>query len=373
MSDYIYRCNLTRQYERYKREIDGAIKKTLESGVYILNREVELFEEEFAKYIGRSFGVAVASGTDALILALKAAGLKKQDRVITSTYVSTPVPTAIVHAGGIPVFTDIEEESYLMNPLEVEKKISTNTRFIIPVHLFGSVCDVTAINKTAKKNHICIIEDAAQAHGSIFRNKKAGSFGRLSCFSFYPTKNLGAYGDAGMVLTDSRRIRDRLRLLRNYGKKNNPFDSQILGFNSRLDELQAAVLRVKLHHLDEMNKKRTRLVEIYKRELKSAPIIFPKIEDHVKSNYHILAVLCENGRSRLVKFLAANKIQTNIYYPRPLHLMPAFRKYVSKYDKFPVSEKISKQVVAFPLYPEMEEEKVIFISKKIKEYFFKRG
>lgn len=369
MNNYFWRCDLRKQYKKYKLEINRAIERTLESGAYILDREAKLFEEEFARYIGRVFGVVVASGTDALMLALKVAGIKKQDRVITSTYAPVPVPTAIVLAGGIPAFTDIEEESFLINPDEIEKKIVPSTRFIIPVHLFGSVCNMTAINRIAKYNSLCVIEDAAQAHGSTFRNKKAGCFGRLACFSFYPTKNLGAYGDAGLVLTDSRRIRDRLRLLRNYGKKDNPFDSEILGFNSRLDELQAAVLRVKLRHLDEMNRRRIHLAQLYKRELKSTPLIFPRIDEQVKSNYHILTVLCKRGRSGLIKFLASNKIQTNIYYPKPLHLMPAFKKYVSQYEKFPVSERTSKQAIALPFYPEMEEKKVIFITNKIKEYF----
>jgi len=373
MAEYIWRCNLTKQYRQYKKELDWAIKSVLQSGAYILSREVRLFEEEFAKYIGRSFAVAVASGTDALILALLAAGLQENDRVITSTFAPTPVPTAIVRAGGIPVFVDIERDSLLINPDHIRKKASRNTRFIIPVHLFGSVCNMASINRIAKNKGLCVIEDAAQAHGSIFKDKKAGSLGGIGCFSFYPTKNLGAYGDGGMVLTDSRKIFHKLRLLRNYGKKDNPFDSQILGFNSRLDEVQAAVLRVKLRHLDRMNKKRRQIADLYMRELKDLPLEFPKLNKDTQSNYHIFTILCKRRRNSLLQFLTGNNVQANIYYPRPLHLMPAFSGYVKRGEKFPVSEKVSKEALALPLYPELEEREALLISRKIKGYLLKKA
>lgn len=369
MADFIFRCDVSKQYKRYRNEIDRALIKVLGSGVYILGEEVKKFEKEFAGYIGRAYGISVGSGTDALILALKAAGIKKGDKVITSTYAPAPVPTAIVLAGGKPVFSDIEEDTCLISPNEIEKKISRKTRFILPVHIFGSVCNIAAINNIARKNNLLVIEDAAQAHGSFFGGKKAGSFGDLSCFSFYPTKNLGCYGDGGMILTDSKITADKLRLLRNYGKKYNPFDSEMIGYNSRLDEIQASILRVKLRYLDKMNKERLKLVNLYKEGLRGLPLIFLKEYENAKSNNHIMAILCREKRDGLMKFLKRRGIQTNVYYPKPLHMMRAFKRYLNPNDKFPVSERISKEAMALPLYPELKKEDVWFVINTIREYF----
>ena len=373
MKNYIYRCDLSKQYKLYKAEIDRKIADVLKKGVYTLGREVGFFEEEFSAYTGRSYGVSVASGTDALILALKVAGIKKGDGVITSTYAPVPVPTAVVLAGGVPVFADIEEDTALIDPCSIESRISDRVRFILPVHIFGSVCSMNTIKRIAARKRLILIEDAAQAHGSNLSGKKAGSFGMLSCFSFYPTKNLGGYGDGGIILTDSRKTAKRLKLLRNYGKKYNPFNSESLGFNSRLDELQAAILRVKLRHLDEMNDKRRALVELYRKELQDTPLTFLKAYAGGEPNCHILTVLCATERDGLLKFLEAHNIQANIYYPKPLHLMRAFRKYAGAREKFPVSEKMAKEAIALPLYPELGRKTVAFIAETIKKYFFNKG
>lgn len=369
MAKYIFRCDASKQYERFQRDINSAVKKVLKSGVYILGSEVRMFEKEFASYIGRAYGVAVASGTDAITLALKALGIKKGEEVITSTYAPTPIPTAILLAGGIPVFADIEKDTCLIDPGEIERKIRRGIRYIIPVHIFGSVCNMFAIEKIARRNGAFVVEDAAQAHGSSWDGKRAGSLGHISCFSFYPTKNLGGYGDGGMMLADKKSIADRLKLMRNYGKKYNPFDSEIVGCNSRLDEIQAAVLRVKLRYLEEMNKDRSRLADLYKEGLKGLPLFFLKEYDNAKTNYHIMTVLCKERRDGLIKFLEGHNVQTNIYYPTPLHKMRAFRKYVNSKEKFPVSEKISRQALALPMYPELSRNDVAFIIGKIKQYF----
>jgi len=235
--------------------------------------------------------------------------------------------------------------------------------------ILGRTTDL--INNIARANKLTVIEDVAQAHGSLLGNKRAGSFGKFSCFSFYPTKNLGEYGDGGMILTDDKKSAVLLRLLRNYGKKDNPFDSEILGYNSRLDELQAAILRVKLPHLDEMNKKRAKLVKLYKEMLDGYPLEFLSDRKGAESNHHILNVMCRSRRNNLIRFLESNNIQTNVYYPTPLHLMNAFKKYVGKNEKFPNSERASEEALALPLYPELSRKSVIFIAGKIIEFFYR--
>ena len=241
------------------------------------------------------------------------------------------------------------------------------------MHLFGAVCDMSEISRIARSFGMVIIEDASQAHGSEYKRKKAGSFGDLAVFSFYPTKNLGAYGDGGMILTDDSKIAGLLRLLRNYGKKSNPFDSEILGHNSRLDEVQAAVLSVKLNYLDKMNEERAKIADIYKKGLKGLPLSFLSERHGARSNNHIFTlVVCEKNRDDLMKFLEQNGVQTNVYYPKPLHLMKAFSAYVRTWEKFPVSEKMSRRMLALPIYPELKQSEAYFIIEKIKD-FFKKG
>lgn len=370
MFNAIKRCDLTAQYQNFRAPIRRIMDEVLTSGNYVLGKQGQLLEREFADYIGCKFGVSVASGTDALILSLKAAGLRNGDKVITSTYAPSPVATAIILAGGAPIFVDINPETCLMSLDDLEKKITKTVKFIVSVHLFGSVCNMQDINQIGKDNNITCIEDASQAHGSTFMGKKAGSFGVLSCFSFYPTKNLGAYGDGGIILTNNTKIKEMLIQLRNYGKKKNDvFNSKIVGFNSRLDEIQAAVLRFKLRHLDHMNQKRYKLFSLYKKELENTPLSFLKVHSQVKSNLHLLNVFCKKNRSQLQKYLEQNKIQTNVYYPTPLHGMPAFKKYVTKNEKFPNSERVTKQILALPMYPELTIQQVKRITHTINHFF----
>lgn len=369
MDRYIYRCDLSKNYKYHGKEIAAAMTAVAKSGVYTLGKEVRLFEEEFARYIGRRYGIGVGSGTDALVLALKAAGLRQGDGVITTVYAPTPVPTAIVLAGGVPIFTDVEKGTCLMSADTIEDKMPCRARFIIAVHLFGSVCDMPNILRIAKKRGLTAIEDCAQAHGSALAGKRAGTFAPTACFSFYPTKNLGAYGDGGIILTDDRKTDRALRMLRNYGKEKNPFDSKILGYNSRLDELQASVLRVRLRHLDGANRARVALVNVYREGLEDLPIDFLKFYPDTLSNYHVLTVLCRKERDSLGKYLEKNGIQTNVYYPTPLSRMKAFRRYVRRGDTFPVSERICRQALALPLYPEMSKDTASYIVGKIREFF----
>ncbi len=370
---YIRRHDLVPQYEYLSAEINEALKRVLGSGRYILADELRYFEEDFAKYIGCDYALGVASGTDALALALRVAGIQPGDEVITSTYAPTPTPAAILMAGGTPVFCDVEKDTCLMESGRIEELITEKTRFIMPVHIFGLPCNMDEITELAGRHELLVIEDAAQAHGSSIGEKKAGSFGTLSCFSFYPTKNLGGYGDGGMILTSDYSYRENLLQLRNYGKKDDPFTSYRQGINSRLDEVQAAVLRVKLKYLDKMNQERTRRADIYKKELENSPLVFlntrPGHLESVYTNHHIFTVLCPGYRDELRTYLELQKIQTNIYYPTLLHQMPAYRPFVRENQSFETAEMLSKQALALPLYPELELEVVEYIIEKVLEFF----
>jgi dTDP-4-amino-4,6-dideoxygalactose transaminase len=372
MTNYIWRHDLTPQYERFEAEIIGAVKKVFRSGRYILNGELEAFEQEFASYIGCGFAVGVGSGTDALFLALRASGVGKEDEVITTTYAPTPTPAAILMAGARPVFVDLEPGTCLMNPALIEENLTPRTKAILPVHLFGIPCKMEKILSLGKKYRIPVIEDAAQAHGSLIGSRKAGSVGDLSCFSFYPTKNLGGYGDGGAVLTYRRDFKEALNLYRNYGKKYDPFNSEIPGVNSRLDEIQAAILRVKLHHLDSLNRERADLVRLYQEGLRNEPLQFLPVPEGVTPNHHILTVRCPSRRDDLMKYLESRGIQTNVYYPKPLHCMSAYKEYVKEKQTFPEAEKLSFEALALPLYSELKPGTVEFIVGRIREFFGRR-
>ncbi len=349
----------------------GAVRKVCRSGRYILGTELEAFEREFADYIGRAYGIGVGSGTDALFLALRAAGVGRGDEVITTTYAPTPTPAAILMAGAKPVFLDVEPGTCLMNADLVEEKITGNTKAIIPVHLFGIPCRMEKITDVAEKHGLILIEDAAQAHGSAWGLKKAGSMGDLSCFSFYPTKNLGGYGDGGIILTDDPGLREKLILYRNYGKMHDPFNSEIPGVNSRLDEIQAAILRVKLGYLDAMNRERADLVNLYRTGLRGLPLEWLQTPKGAIANHHILTIRCPGARDELAKHLESRGVQTNVYYPQPLHDMPAYRQYAQG-QIFPQAEKLSQEALALPLYPELAPATVKFIIEQIKGFFRNR-
>jgi len=253
---------LNRQWENIKDEVKGPIEKVIQSGRFILGEDVGLFEEEFAKYCGVRYGVGVNSGTDALFLACLACGIGKGDEVIVMPYTYIATTLAISMAGARPVFVDIDEKTYNIDISKIEKAITKKTKAILPVHLCGHPADMKPLMEIARKYNLKIIEDCAQAHGALYKDKKVGGFGDASCFSFYPTKNLGAFGDGGMVLTNSEKIKEILLLLRDYGRKGR-YEHIIKGYNSRLDTLQAAILRVKFRHLDEWNEKRRKIAALY--------------------------------------------------------------------------------------------------------------
>ena len=365
----IWRCDLVPQYEAYKSEIDEAINKVFYSGQYTLGKNVEEFEEEFSAYIGCKYGVGVNSGTDALILALWCFDIEKGDEVITTPFTAIPTYSAIRHVGATPVFVDIESDTFLIDLNKIENAITEKTKAVVPVHLFGNVVDIEKLRNIVGPD-IFILEDCAQAHGASIRGKNAGSIGDISAFSFYPTKNLGGYGDGGMVITNNPEWNDLIRKKRMYGMINKD-EFVVDGINSRLDELQAAILRVKLKYLEDMNKKRFELGRLYNDNLKG-DFIFPQtIRDDVKTVYHVYSAICNSRRDDLMEYLTGKNIQSNVYYPMPLVKQVGYMNIFGKKNKLPVTEDVARKIISLPLYPEMSNEIITTVSMAIKSFVSK--
>lgn len=335
------------EYKFIKSEIDSAIKKVLDSGWFILGKEVETFEREFAKYLGVKYCVGVGNGLEAIFLILKALGIGTGDEVIvpSNTYIATVL--SISHTGAQPVFVEPDIQTYNIEPTKIEKKITQKTKAIIPVHLYGLCANMNQINRIAKKYELHIIEDAAQAHGSMFRNKKAGSLGDAGAFSFYPTKNLGAYGDGGCVVTNSKWIFEQVSLLRNYGSPRK-YHNNIIGFNSRLDEIQAAIIRIKLRHLDKWNKLRRQAVKDFKNIFKNMDWIWPIEPDGFYHTYHQLVVRSKK-REEDIKYLENLGYKCLIHYPIPPYKSEAYKdSYLGQ--KFPIADEISETIFSLPIH-----------------------
>jgi len=362
----IYRCDLVPQYKLYKEEINEAINRVLLSGKYILGNEVERFEKEFAEYIGSNFGIAVANGTDALILSLMALGIKNGDEVITTPFTAIPTVSAIIDVGAKPVFVDINLDTFLIDIEQIKDKINERTKAIIPVHIFGNVVDILKLREVIGDN-IPIIEDACQSHGSKINEFLSGSMGDMGCFSFYPTKNLGAYGDGGMIVTNNEELANKLKLLRMYGMVDY-HHIKINGINSRLDEIQAAILRVKLKYLDEMNRKRQEIAKRYMQNLNHEMFTFQKVLPNTISNYHVFAVRVKGDRNKLIQYLDNHNIQTNIYYLMPLHLQEANKFLGYRKGDFPNAEKLCQEILALPMYPELSVENQYYIIETLNKF-----
>lgn len=363
----IWRCDLVPQYEAYKEEIHGAINRVLASGRYILANEVSTFEKEFAEYIGTEYGIGVANGTDALTISLMILGVGKGDEVITSPFTAIPTVSAIIDAGAIPVFVDVDEKTFLLDIAKVKNAITINTKAIMPVHIFGNVVDIPKLKQIV--SDIPIIEDASQAHGSKLDGKNVGTLGDLGVFSFYPTKNLGAYGDGGMIVTNNPEYAKRAKLIRMYGMVD--YNHIIInGINSRLDELQAAILRVKLKYLNKMNEARDKIATRYRLELNQEFFNHQQIPKNVYSNYHVFVSRFKGHRDKLITYLEAKGIQTNIYYLLPLHLQKANEFLGYKKGDLPIVERLCSEVIALPMYPELNtnnHEEVIYEVNKFCE------
>jgi dTDP-4-amino-4,6-dideoxygalactose transaminase len=339
------------QYAAYRTEIDLAIKNAVESGRYILGPHVEAFESEFARYIGVTEAIGVSSGTDALHLALAACHVGQGDEVITVAHTAVATVAAIEMTGAVPVFVDIDPIYFTIDPSLIESAITPRTRAIVPVHLYGQPADMHGVLEIARRHRLRVIEDCAQAHGAEWGGRRVGNWGDIGCFSFYPTKNLGALGDGGMVVTSNPELAARVRLLREYGWSSR-YVSEIPGWNSRLDEIQAALLRVKLAHLDTDNERRHRIAEYYTARLGGAGVTLPVERPESRHAWH-LYVVRSTRRDALREQLASNGVGTLVHYPVPIHLQPAYNKRTVRGPSLPATEHAAREVLSLPMYPQL--------------------
>ncbi len=358
--------DMKRQYDTIKEKIDSAVAEVLNHGWFILGPEVKELERRVAEMCGVSFGVGVACGTDALLLSLDAAGVGPGDEVIVPDYSFFASAGVVSRLGARPVFVDIEEDTYNIDPNKIKDAITSKTKAIMPVHLFGQMADMDPIMIIAREHSLAVTEDAAQAIGSTYKNKQAGSIGDFGCFSFYPTKNLGAAGDGGMVVTNNKDYTERLLMLRMHGWKKKYFP-EIIGYNSRLDSIQAAVLLVKLDYLKEWTEKRREHAAIYDKAFAVTSIVTPVVKDY---SYHIYNqyTIAVGNRGELLATLKENNIGHDIYYPAPFHKLECYRDLKYKDGDFPISEKAAESVVSIPIYPELtkaEQDEVIKVVKSV--------
>ncbi len=359
--------DLRKEYQSLKDEIDIAISQVLASGVFILGPNVSSFEKEFASYIGTKFAVAVASGTDALFLSLKAIGVKEGDEVITTPLTFFATSEAISYTGAKPVFVDVDPKTHNIDPKKILTVINKKTKAILPVHLWGRPAQMDQIMQIAKENNLFVVEDCAQSSGAEYNGKKTGSFGICGCFSFFPTKNLGCYGDGGIITTDDEKVYEKLKLLHLHGGKVRGIH-EIIGHNSRLDEIQAAILRVKLKYLDRWNEIRRKNAAIYTKYLSQAGIKCPVELNKEKHVYHQYTIEVEN-RQDLIEYLKTKDISAFVYYPLPLHLQKPYKNLGYKAGDFPESEKIGNQMLSIPIHSFLLESDVENIAKTICEFY----
>jgi dTDP-4-amino-4,6-dideoxygalactose transaminase len=390
--------NLSVSDKVVEKEIKNKILDIIKRKEFILGKEVKEFEEKFAEYIGCSYAVGVSSGSAALLLSLKSLDIEDGDYVITTPFTFTATAEVILHCNAKIIFADIDEKTYNISPQEIEecvKKFGQKIKAVIPVHLYGQPCDMEKIVEICKKHNIKIIEDAAQAHGaeiefrvqsSEFRinkvvnasnpvakrsggqRRKVGSIGDLGCFSFYPTKNLGCYGDGGLVTTDDKNLYENLLRLRNHGRVEHYLYKHI-GFNARLDNLQAAILLVKLKYLDKWNKERQKIAEIYNKELAGVgDIVTPYVQPNVSHVYHLYVVRTKY-RDKLMEFLKNNGIGCAIQYAVPLNLQPAYKGKYEKVSELKTVKKVANEVLSLPIYPGLKESQIEYVVTKIKQFF----
>lgn len=358
--------DLKKQYKKIKLEIDSAISEVLQDGNFILGRQVEELEKKIASISGTQFAIGVASGTDALLLALKGAGIGSGDEVITTPFTFFATAGAICNCGAKPVFVDIDPETYNLNPSLIEAKITKKTKAILPVHLFGHPADMDPIMNLSKSYNLYVIEDCAQAIGATYKNKTVGTIGDGGCFSFYPTKNLGCYGDGGMIVTNTERLLNAVKSLRAHGTDGRRYYHHQVGYNSRLDTMQAAILLVKLNYLDEWNMRRREIAELYNSHLKGLAVGLPVEKNYARHVYHQYTIRVKE-REYLKDMLKAKDIGTMIYYPLSLHKQKAFEHYGYKIEEFPVCEEYERTVLSLPIYPELTNEEISEITSAIKE------
>ena len=386
--------NLVRQYENIKIEADSAVCEVLSSAQYIMGKNVKMFEKEFADYIGVEHAISVGNGTDALVIALRSLGIGQGDEVITSPYTFFATAEAISYVGAIPVFVDVRLDTYNIDENRIEEKINNKTKAIIPVHIFGQCAEMDRINSIAKRHTLYVIEDACQAAGAEYKGKKAGSLADISCFSFFPTKNLGCAGDGGMICTNSDNLNTLCRAFKAHGSGENgerayniinsicdskietdenadntiynpkKYYNYLIGQNSRLDEVQAALLRIKLKNLNEYINNRRKIAQRYNDSLKSSGLIIPVEAHDCKHSYH-LYILQSDNREEVCKKLKNKGISTGAYYPIPLHLQKCYKDLGYKEESLPNAEYLSHRTFAIPMFPEMTAEEQEYILNSI--------
>ena len=378
--------DLKAQYKSISEDLDRVTKEDLSSAAYIMGKNITEFEKEFAEYIGVKHAISVGNGTDALVIALKSLGIGAGDEVITSTFTYFASAECISAVGATPVFVDVEEDTFNIDPSKIEEKITNKTKAIIPVHIFGQSADMDPINEIAKKHNLKVIEDACQAVGSKYKGKMIGALSDAACFSFFPTKNLSCAGDGGMIVTNDDDIATIAKALRTHGSGEtgqkaynllnniteevqtskdgddtvyNPlkYYNYLIGFNSRLDAIQGAILRVKLPHLDSWNEGRRKVAEVYNKEFKDTDVVIPAVREENEHIYHQY-VLQSEDRETVLNKLKEKGVATGVYYPVPLHLQKVYSDLGYKEGDMPVAEYLSHRTFAIPVYPELTEEQI---------------
>lgn len=359
--------DLRAQYHAIKQEIDAAVGGVLESGAFILGPNVKALEQEVARASGCGYGIGMASGTDALRLAMDALQVGPGDEVITTPFTFVATANTVSRAGATPVFVDIDPQTFNIDPAKIEAAITGRTKAIVPVHLYGQPCDMKPIMELAARHGLPVIEDSAQAIGATYDGRPVSSFGAIGCFSFYPTKNLGAYGDAGMAVTCDQEIATLLDVLRRHGGRIKYYHERI-GYNSRLDEIQAAILRVKLRHLEEWTAARQRVAARYDELLAGAPVVTPYQAPNVKHVYHQYTIRAPR-RDELEAWLKSQGIGTMIYYPVPLHRQQIYADLGLGPGSLPEAERAAQEVLSLPIYPELTDGQIEQVAAAIRQFY----
>ncbi len=359
--------DLQAQYQSIKSEIDSAIQNVVNSSAFILGPAVSEFETAFAQYCQAKYCVGVNSGSNALLLALKALDVCSGDEVITAANTFFATAAAIVHAGARPVLVDVNPGSRNLDPELISLALSRKTRVIVPVHLYGRMADMDRIMQIAENYNIAVLEDSAQAHGAQYQGRLSGSIGKAAAFSFYPAKNLGAFGEAGAATTNDPSIAKRIRILRDHGAERKYYHD-LIGYNACMEGIQGAVLKVKLKYLDQCNQARNRVAGWYDELLKDVPVILPARDEVFRQVFH-LYVIETAKRDQLQHYLSEHGVPTLIHYPVPLHLQKAFDFLGYRVGDFPVAEKLSREILSLPIYPELSQQQVVYICEKIRAFF----
>jgi dTDP-4-amino-4,6-dideoxygalactose transaminase len=362
-------ANPAAQFYSYQDEIEAAVLKVLRSNRYILGEEVKTLEKEFADYIGAHSAIGVANGTDALEIAIRALDIGPGDEVITVSHTAVATVSAIEAAGATPVLVDVDPIFYTLNSAQLQEVLTPKTKAVIAVHLYGQAADLDAIGQFCTDNKLMLIEDVSQAHGARWKGKRLGSVGDIACFSCYPTKNLGAIGDAGLITTNDTKLGNKVRMLREYGWQHR-YISDLVGRNSRLDELQAAILRIKLRHLDADNGKRQQLSAKYSKLLAGQALQLPGTRENTEQVFHLYVIRTSNRRE-LIEHLKACDIFAGIHYPMPVHLQPAYKNRIRTAANMSVTEGLAEEVLSLPMYPELSSTDIARVIDAVNSYLIK--